>query len=855
MASSSTSTSWSSASCSNFLVPWKWKENWNWQKETAGSSPRRGRQRNVESPTGESMLRVKGPHEMAPRNAQHKTHTTTYGDVLDGLSGQSQSEASGGRSKPKLASSAIRRAKVRSVGRSGTRQPRSEEVGEVVEQHDLSHSNAHGSALPVRARTPSSSSSSSSSSRARGVISPSNSNAFDYSFSCTTHPHQSVVKPRAHEFSPSNLWNFSHAQRSLALWFTRAGGSCSKRSEPGAGTGKGNCSSHQRQQQGSGTSAASSSPRQEKKLKITPSSPAFLPFNAKTKTKGPRRSRAKTMNKLYKASLQLLAVFQFGTLSASLFALAALEKLSENLYRAIAKDFETLFSDYPQGFFIKFQVPWSQQCQKWKPIFEQAAKDALQNVHLRDELKITVPFVEVDMTNSDNLNLASLYQLSGFPTFLYFRKPDEEGWTYSENDAVEGYLEYLGEPSAPSVIEFLESVAGAQAVQYGIPDAHHERLSLLLVNDGDRLPNFTKVASKNRKRARWHHLKVDEYAKSYAAQADHGGNPLNKVGSRGFVELRHREEPPVFLDLEKVSLSDTERQVELMMESHQFPAYGKIDRATFGQYSGAPLAWVLPDVGDEKEFEDRADDFREVMLLAATKQMATLRPGGIFTSGDSPFRIAATNTVSFRGSIQAMFGISEFPHVVAQMQPGSSEYYLYPHSVEELKAKGPAAESPADKLVEWFKNVRDGKVARSFKSEPIPDYETEPGEPKIVVAKTLEQSAFQANRDVFLNVFAPWCGHCKRFSPEFRKVARKVYLSKMDTMLFVAQMDGTANESPIDILQWTGFPTLYFIPAGSRSVQEYQGKRDADTVWQWLTGVSTFASHMDKELGEIKMDL
>eukprot|EP00392_Amoebophrya_sp_AT5.2_P015129 g15323.t1 len=298
-----------------------------------------------------------------------------------------------------------------------------------------------------------------------------------------------------------------------------------------------------------------------------------------------------------------------------LVANAALESLGENHYRASAADFSTLIEDYGSGgFFVEFQVPWSQQCQRWAPIFKQAAKESLENKHIKDELKITIPFVEVDMTVPENLSLASSYMLSGFPTFMYFAKPNDAGWKYDPDEPIPGALEYGGEPSAPSVIEFLESVAGRDAVQYGTPDANHERLSMLLVTDNDKmLQAFTNVAKKNRKRARWHNLKVSEYAKGLSAS--HTGNPYQQSNSGAFVELRHRSEPPVYLDLEKIPGGDshqTEKQLELMMETHKFPAYGKIDRATFTEYAGSPLLWVLPDVGDEHEFEDRADDFREV---------------------------------------------------------------------------------------------------------------------------------------------------------------------------------------------------------------------------------------------------
>lgn len=60
-----------------------------------------------------------------------------------------------------------------------------------------------------------------------------------------------------------------------------------------------------------------------------------------------------------------------------------------------------------------------------------------------------------------------------------------------------------------------------------------------------------------------------------------------------------------------------------------------------------------------------------------------------------------------------------------------------------------------------------------------------------------------------LQVYAPWCGHCKSLEPIYKKLAKR--FAKVDSVV-IAKMDGTENEHP-DV-EVKGFPTILFFPAG-----------------------------------------
>jgi len=83
---------------------------------------------------------------------------------------------------------------------------------------------------------------------------------------------------------------------------------------------------------------------------------------------------------------------------------------------------------------------------------------------------------------------------------------------------------------------------------------------------------------------------------------------------------------------------------------------------------------------------------------------------------------------------------------------------------------------------------------------------------------------------VFVEFFAPWCGHCKTLAPEYELAATAYKGLKAK----VASVDADAHRDLGGRFGVTGFPTLKYFPAGSKEPETYSGGRTAADIVGFL---------------------
>lgn len=139
-------------------------------------------------------------------------------------------------------------------------------------------------------------------------------------------------------------------------------------------------------------------------------------------------------------------------------------------------------------------------------------------------------------------------------------------------------------------------------------------------------------------------------------------------------------------------------------------------------------------------------------------------------------------------------------------------------------------DNTAEGFSKFVTGVLDGTLTRHFMSEEIPEDNTAPV--TILVGKNWDQ-VVKNEKSVFVEFYAPWCGHCQQLSPIWDKLGEHF---KDNDDVVIAKSDATVNE--FDGVEVEGFPTLKFWPkaeSGEESVMmDYTGARTLEAMIKFV---------------------
>jgi protein disulfide-isomerase A6 len=101
----------------------------------------------------------------------------------------------------------------------------------------------------------------------------------------------------------------------------------------------------------------------------------------------------------------------------------------------------------------------------------------------------------------------------------------------------------------------------------------------------------------------------------------------------------------------------------------------------------------------------------------------------------------------------------------------------------------------------------------------------------VLTPETFDSIVLDETKDVLVEFYAPWCGHCKHLAPVYEKLAS---VFKQDVGIVVANLDADKHRDLAEKYGVSGFPTLKFFPKENKSGEDYDGGRDLDDFVKFI---------------------
>ncbi|CAG5124327.1 unnamed protein product [Candidula unifasciata] len=445
-------------------------------------------------------------------------------------------------------------------------------------------------------------------------------------------------------------------------------------------------------------------------------------------------------------------------------------------------DFATAVAKHPV-ILVEFYAPWCGHCKRLAPEYEKAATILLGS-------DPPVALAKVDCTVETNT--CSKYGVSGYPTLKIF-KNGEFSKDYEGPRETDGIVKVMNREAGP-VSKKLETKE--QALKFLEKDTVGV-IGFFNAEDSAKAKSFLKVAD-GLPSIRFGHTTSDEVKAEF------------KVTEEGAKMFRPPALQSKFEDAE-VYTTETGDKLKSILESESLGLCGERTTGNAENF-GKPLCVVYYNV-DYKKNPKGTNYWRNRVMKVAKE----------YKGKEGAPRFAISNIDEFG---------RELDECGIENRSGDKPFVCcYDSSNKKYKLTEVFSIESLEKHVEDFVA---GKLEPHLKSEPVPEPNDDPV--KVVVAKNFDEIVNNEDKDVLIEFYAPWCGHCKTLAPKYEELAQKL---AGESDIVIAKMDATANDVPSQY-DVRGFPTIYFAPKGSKSSpRKYEGGREVDDFIKYLAKEST----------------
>jgi protein disulfide-isomerase A1 len=409
---------------------------------------------------------------------------------------------------------------------------------------------------------------------------------------------------------------------------------------------------------------------------------------------------------------------------------------------------------------VEFYAPWCGHCKRLAPEYSKAAR----------ELEGVVKLAKVDCTAHEGI--CSQYEVRGYPTMKIFRNKVPQ--------------DYMGERSASAIVDQMKMEAlppvtvVTKSQQVDEMTKTHRLIALgFFGNEKAReYQIFEQLAEKLRPEFR------------FAAIFDNTlMSKFNVTKAPHILLLKNFDERVNSFS----SKSFSDETVESFLKLHSMPLMDEIGPENFMKYRQSPLPLAY-------------------LFVETEGQRAELGPiiEGISREFKGRMNFVYINASKFGPHANNLNIKQEWPAFGIHDQTTNAKYPLSPRPLTKKN------------LHSLVVSVLEGKAKPFLKSQPVP--ESNDGPVKLIVGKEFDRLVMDRDKDVLVEFYAPWCGHCKKMAPTYERLGE---LFASNKKVVIAKMDATENDLPLDAnVNIEGFPTVILFKANAQNEQvPYKGDR------------------------------
>jgi len=423
---------------------------------------------------------------------------------------------------------------------------------------------------------------------------------------------------------------------------------------------------------------------------------------------------------------------------------------------------------------VEFYAPWCGHCKKLAPEYAAAAKTLA-------ESGSAAKLAKVDAT--ENKDLGSQYGVKGYPTLKFFK--NGEATEYTGGRTAETIVAWVGKKSGP----LTTTLSNMEEVDAFLAPVKVAVIGFFKNMESAEAQAFAKAAEAVDDQV-FGIVSAAELFQKFEIKDDAGVILLKK-----FDEGRNTLEGDI-----------TEESITGFVLANSMPLVVDFNQDTAKMIFSATVNGHL-----FMFLSAQADDF-EYKMHNARKLAKDLR-------GDIMF-VSVTTDEEDHKKVLDFFGVdlSETPT------------YRLAKVGEDIAKYVPESSDFSDSAMATFiTKFKAGELTPHLKSENLPeDWDKQPV--KVLVGSNFEAVALDSTKDVLVEFYAPWCGHCKKLAPIWDELGEHF---KDDESIVIAKLDATANEL-LDV-KVRGFPTIKLFSKGDNKVVDYAGGRTLQDFINFLT--------------------